>query len=382
MTETYDHKQNITVLDYYTTEKGYPDASTLLSKGKKLNDMQRTILLAVACLASSYLKGQSQLTVPHSDSIQAMLVKMDVPGVAIATIENGVVNRIMSVGTKGPAENISVNEIFNTASLTKSVTAFLTLELVKKGMLDLDEKLYKYWTDPDLKGDKRVKQLTPHIILSHRTGFDNWRWMNDEKKLRFNFDPDTQVGYSGEGFEYLRKSLEAKFNKTFTELVDAYVFEPLNMQDSYLSWSDEVDESRYAGEFKTPEEPYEITKTDPSAADDLLTTANDLAGFCRHVLNLLNENMDDYEKYFEPHSDVREGIKFTYGWIRFDDLPNEEYALFSAGGDAGVSAIMCILPKSNRGIVVLSNGENRGLVVNLLRLSLGDTGNQIVGRFQ
>lgn len=344
--------------------------------------MRRIVLIVITCLAGNYSKGQNNITLPPYDSIQTMLVKMDVPGVTIATIEKGIVNRIVSVGLKKESESIAVNSIFNTASLAKSVTAFLTIELVKKGMLELDEKLYKYWTDPDIKDDKRVKQLTPHIILSHRTGFDNWRWMNDDQKLKFNFDPGTQFGYSGEGYEYLRKSLEAKFNATFTELANKYVFGPLEMQDTYLSWSSKVDEARYAGEFKTLQEPYEIAKTAPNAADDLLSTASDLGNFCQHILNLIDENIEGYQQYFEPYSDVREGIKFTYGWIRFDGLPNKEYALFSAGSDQGVSSIMCILPTSKRGIVILSNGENRGLVINLLRLALGDTGNEIVSRFQ
>ncbi|MEM6831136.1 MAG: serine hydrolase domain-containing protein, partial [Bacteroidota bacterium] len=245
--------------------------------------------------------------------------------------------------------------------------------------LAMDEKLYKYWIDPDLKGDKRVKKLTPDIILSHRTGFDNWRTMNDEQKLRFNSDPGTAFSYSGEGYEYLRKSLEIKFDKTFSELVKAYILGPLNMQNTYLSWSDEVDEKTYAGEFKSLNEPYEITKSAPSAADDLLTTALDLGKFCEKLLERISTGA--YHQYIEAKTEAMPGIKFSYGWIRFDELPNGGYALFNAGGDTGVSAMMCLLPETKEGIVILSNGENRGMVINLMKMALGANGAEMVSRF-
>jgi CubicO group peptidase (beta-lactamase class C family) len=309
-----------------------------------------------------------------------MLDKMDVPGVAIATIEEGVINQLLSVGKILNNQPASVNSIFNTASIAKSITAYLAVSLIERGDLKLDERLDKYWVDPDLKGDKRVKLLTPHIILSHQTGFDNWRWMNEEKKLKFNVDPGTKVTYSGEGYEYLRKSLEKKFKRSFEELVEEYVFNPLVMRDSHLGWSDDIPVDRYAGEFKNPSDPYEITKDGPSAADDLNTTALDLIRFCGSVM--IRANNEKYKKYFEPQVEARPGINFSYGLVRFDKLPNDEYALFGAGGDSGVSAMICMLPKSNRAIVLLSNGENRGLVTNLMRIAMGEAGNEIVGRFQ
>ena len=342
--------------------------------------MKRTILVTLMSISLTLVNCQSRVNLLSKDSIQSMLDKMGVPGVAIATIEDGAIDQVLSVGTIMNSQPTAYNSIFNTASLTKSITAYLAVSLIEQSKLALDERLDKYWVDPDLKGDERVKLLTPHIILSHQTGFDNWRWMNDEKKLRFNADPGTKVTYSGEGYEYLRISMEKKFKKSFEELVDEYVFNPIGMEDSQLGWSDNIKVERYAGEFKTPEEPYEITKDGPSAADDLLSTAEDLIRFSKNVM--LRAENEKYAKYFDSQVEARPGINFSYGWVRFDDLPNDEYALFGAGGDAGVSAMMCLLPKSKRAIVLLSNGENRGLVTNLMRLAMGDAGNEMVGRFQ
>jgi CubicO group peptidase (beta-lactamase class C family) len=51
----------------------------------------------------------------------------------------------------------------------------LTLQLVSIGQWQLDEPIYKYWTDPDVINDPRHLKLTTRHILTHQTGFDNWR---------------------------------------------------------------------------------------------------------------------------------------------------------------------------------------------------------------
>jgi len=65
----------------------------------------------------------------------------------------------------------------------------VALKLVSQGKLSLDEPLYKYWTDPDIASDPGNKKITPRLILSHQTGFANWRWMNGGKKTEVRILP-------------------------------------------------------------------------------------------------------------------------------------------------------------------------------------------------
>lgn len=64
----------------------------------------------------------------------------------------------------------------------------------------MDESIFKYWTDPDVVRDPGAHKLTTRFILSHRSGFPNWR----KGKLSFQYEPRTKYQYSGEGFEYLK----------------------------------------------------------------------------------------------------------------------------------------------------------------------------------
>ena len=79
---------------------------------------------------------------------------------------------------------------------------------MQKGVLDLDLPIQQYLPKPlpeyekyaDLQGDDRYKKLTLRILLSHTSGFPNFRWFEDDKKLKIHFEPGTRYAYSGEGY--------------------------------------------------------------------------------------------------------------------------------------------------------------------------------------
>lgn len=174
---------------------------------------------------------QSKLT----DNLEQLLKSNNIPTLGLGIIEDGKLTEIKVYGKLNDKISASYNSLFNVASLTKPVTAITVLRLVSLGKWNLDEPLDKYFVDPDISKDPRHKKLTTRLILSHQTGFPNWRWMNNDKKLRFEFDPGTKYQYSGEGFEYLRKALENKFHKSLEELAKEFVFQPLDMKDtSYI----------------------------------------------------------------------------------------------------------------------------------------------------
>jgi len=140
------------------------------------------------------------------EEIETLLVQEKVPALGLGIIRNGQLKEIQVFGNLKEGVSAPYNSIFKVASLTKPIVALTTLNLISNGQLELNEPLYKYWIDPDLKKDKRYKKLTPKIILTHQSGFPNWRYTYKSNKLTFEFEPGTKYQYSGEGFEYLRKS--------------------------------------------------------------------------------------------------------------------------------------------------------------------------------
>ena len=340
------------------------------------------LINVLICLWAMKGQGQNQhVHVPPTDSIKAWMNQLKVPGLGIGTIERGKLTRVMILGELKAGVAAPYNTIFDVASLTKSVTTQLALRLVSEGQWSLDEPLYKYWVDPDVQTDPRHKKLTTRHILSHRTGFVNWRWMHKTKKLTFDFNPGTKVRYSGEGFNYLMRALEKKFKKSFQELCDAYIFQPYKMTDTHLTWRKGVAENRFALGHNGVGKPYALDKNQKAnAADNLLTTIEDFGRFGINVLAQKGVNQQAFKEMVRPQSKVKPGVAFGLGWIVFDGLPNNEYALFNAGGDKGVAAVIVLLPKSNRGIIIMANSEQRAIVMKMIVKTL-DVGQDMMKRF-
>jgi CubicO group peptidase (beta-lactamase class C family) len=265
------------------------------------------------------------------------------------------------------------------ASLTKPVTAIVALKLVSLSKWNLDEPVSKYWTDPDIANDPRNKKLTTRLILSHQTGFPNWRWMNDDKKLQFQFDPGTKYQYSGEGMEYLRKALEKKFHKSLQKLADELIFQPLKMTDTRYVWDKNVDVSRLAIGYDKDGKPYETLKNNkPNAADDLLTTIEDYGKFLVSVLN--SDGLTDkvFEEMTSNQVPSSKGKHFGLGFEIYD-LDNDAYALSQGGSDNGVQTLVFLLPKTKQGIIIFTNSDTGASVYeSLLKHYLGTNGQKII----
>ena len=100
----------------------------------------------------------------------------EVPGLSIATIEGGKVSWIGSFGLKNmkTAALVDVRTVFPAASLSKVVFAYAVLKLADQGTLDLDVPLSRYLPNY-VENDDRVNLITARHVLTHRTGFPNWR---------------------------------------------------------------------------------------------------------------------------------------------------------------------------------------------------------------
>jgi len=154
----------------------------------------------------------------NDKEIEKWLKSINIPALGIGVINNGKLQQVKVFGELDKGKTAPYNTVFNVASLAKPVTAMVVLKLVSTGKWDLDEPIFKYWTDPDVADDPRSKKLTTRHILSQQSGFPNWRYSNKSNKLTFQFSPGTQYQYSGEGIEYLRKALESKFKKSIERI--------------------------------------------------------------------------------------------------------------------------------------------------------------------
>ena len=169
-----------------------------------------------------------------------------VVGLAVARIEGGAVQPLLTLGQRSRerAEPLGPDTVLYTASLTKLAFAWMVLQLVDEGRLDLDAPLNRLLPQPlpeypdwaDLAGDARWQRLTPRLLLSHQSGLPNWRWLSTDQRLRFDHDPGTRYAYSGEGIQILQTVLEQGLGLDVDAEMRRRLFEPLGLTRTALTW--------------------------------------------------------------------------------------------------------------------------------------------------
>jgi CubicO group peptidase (beta-lactamase class C family) len=216
-----------------------------------------------------------------------LMASEDVKGMAFAVIDRGCVVHIAAFGARNVEKQLplTTDTVMYGASLTKAVVAYLVLQLVDEGKLTLDTPIADLLPKPlpdypdyaDLAGDERWRRLTPRIILGHTTGLANFRWIEDDKKLRFHFDPGTRYAYSGEGFYILQLALEQGLKIDLGAETQRRLFDKYGLTRTSLQWradfaGDLADGYALDGSVEPHDE-----RSRPSAAGSMDTTIADQA---------------------------------------------------------------------------------------------------------
>ncbi|WP_052188125.1 serine hydrolase [Cellulophaga sp. Hel_I_12] len=333
--------------------------------------MKKHALLLLLFLNSALLVSQN-VAFPE---MEKWLKENHIPTLGLGIINNGELSQIQVYGHLTPEQKAPYNTLFNVASLTKPITAVVALKLASQGKWNLDEPLTKYWIDPDIQNDARTKLLTTRHILSHQSGFPNWR----TETLAFMFTPGTQYQYSGEGFEYLRKALVNKFNKSLHELASELIFEPLKMEDTHYVWDHNTDESRVALNFDADGKSYDTYKPKTeNGADDVLTTIKDYGTFLCSVINGDGFSEAIFNDMQSNQVASTNGKHFALGFEKYN-FKDGNYALSHGGSDKGVQTIVFIFPKTKQGLLIFTNVDDGYKAFEKILIDyLGDYGKEIV----
>ncbi len=368
---------------FYETIKGQPERFASIARFTHLWLLEEGQWRLVRGLSYDHqtidATDNEQVVFESDAAVEKWLAESHIPALGLGIIRNGQLKEIKVYGNLKKEVSAPYNALFNVASLTKPVVAMLTLRLVSAGQWNLDEPLFHYWIDPDLKNDPRHEKLTTRHVLTHQTGFPNWRWTNPDQKLAFGSDPGTKYGYSGEGFEYLRKALEKKFKKTLDVLAKEMLLTPTGMDDTQFYWNSTVDEARFAVGHNPKGDTYKINKnTYANAADDLLTTVEDYGKFLVSVMNAKGLSKEIFNEMVSHQVKTKTHKYFGLGWEIYD-FGEGEYALSHGGADEGVRTQVFLLPKSKDAVIIFTNvDDGHKLYGPLLKMYLGKYGQQII----
>lgn len=297
-----------------------------------------------------------------------LITEATVPGLAAAVLRPGQLDRYLCCGVRSARSDDPVDEntVFEAASLTKPVFAHLVLQLADAGRLSLDEALGIYLPNY-LAEDPRASAITARHILSHSGGFPNWR--SADFPLKTYFPPGERFSYSGEGFLYLQKAVEAITGETANVLLDQMVFQPLGMRRSSCVWHPRFDDNRAERHDAFGRPALSHKPGEANAAWSLQTTAADFARFLLAVLDGSRLTEESAALWPRPQIEVRHhgiqclgpdpgdvetGVAWGLGW----GLEPAEEAFFHWGDNGPATAFTIGSMQEGAALVIFANGAS------------------------
>jgi CubicO group peptidase (beta-lactamase class C family) len=214
-----------------------------------------------------------------SERVVSARIEGSIGGLAVALVKDGELTQRFC-GFADAEETVPVTEetVFAAASLGKPVFAYAVLKLVDQGVLSLDTPLAEL--ADYAPGDALAAQITAAHVLSHTTGFPNWR--SSDLPLKGYFRPGERFSYSGEGFVLLQRAVERLTGESIELTARRLVFEPLGMNRSTFDLTNAFVGSVTPARSSTPVSGRAFETC--NAAHSLRTTAHDYARFLQAVL--------------------------------------------------------------------------------------------------
>jgi len=355
-------------------------------------DLAVVLFLSMLCARPTGSASESTLRKPDAATVATLkknvpelMKEAIVPGVSLALIKGSTTYWVGDFGVRDVSLQLPVvdDTVFEAASLSKPVFAYGVLKLVDQGKLDLDVPLTHYLSEPYIQGDSRLEQITARYVLSHRTGFPNWR--GDGNPLKIRFTPGERFSYSGEGFVYLQKVVEQMTGKSLNDYMTEAVFLPLGMSSSSYVWRADYDTRAATGHGGNGQVQEKSKPKEANAAASLHTTAGDYALFVEALLNgrgLKHATLGEMEQpqiAVDPECTncadrVAKSLSKSLFWglgVGIQETRQGE-SLWHWGDNGAFKCFVLAYPKQKLGFLLFTNGEN-GLSIapEIVREALG-----------
>lgn len=351
--------------------------------------MYRKTFKAIAALSiaiAAILAGCAPKADPYREELQKIIVKAEVPLIQLESSFNG---ERLSYQIENPnfydSVKIAAGEatpkpaVFQAASLSKVVFAYIVMKMYDRGEIDLDAPICTY-TDIDRFEDKRsAKKLTARIVLTHRTGLPNWSASPSSQEwpvsaISFKFPVGSCYGYSGEGFAFLQRAVENIRGKKIDEVAKEEVFGPLGMEYSSYEWQDMYDSLAVDGYNKSGENRGKGRHPRANVGYTLRTCAADYAKFLQELLNGSSLSPQAKEVFFTPceekairyagnHRECDNSIAWAMG-IGTEANPEFGKVLWHWGDNGSFKALFLVIPSANGYLTYFTNSNHGHDIIN------------------
>ena len=345
--------------------------------------------------------------------VEAVMKASEVPGAAIAIVENGKVTLARGYGVRklGSPEAVGADTLFQIGSTTKAVTAAALALLVEEGKIRWDDRVIDHLPGFRMYDPWVTREMTVRDLLVHRSGLG--RGQGD-----LMFVPSTEISRADlvrriqflkpatsfrSGFAYdnvlyavAGQLIEAVSGKTWEDFVEERIFQPVGMNSSVtndvdrLSAPDRAFPHGRVGELRGigPQQLFDEKKVALGAnvgpAGAIAAGANDLARWL--AVQLASGQLPGSEqRLFSAESAqamwqpvvpvpvtpfppaladaVPQFRGYALGWMVQDYRGHK--VIQHGGGTLGFRAVVVLIPEKNTGFAIVNNSEDNELVPGL-----------------
>ncbi len=326
-------------------------------------------------------------------------------GLALAVIDEGKIVHLKAYGLRNArGEPLLTDTVMYGASLTKTVLAYVALQLVDEGSLALDTPIANYLARPlptypverryadwsPLNGDVRWEKITPRIILTHSTGFANFGFLEPDQKLKIHFEPGSRYGYSGDGILLLQFAIEKGLKRDVGDLTRS-LFDRLGMHRTSLIWKKEFAHNLADGwDSEGKAHPHD-ERSSVRAAGSMDTTIADLATFAAALVRGDGLSRASRKELSRPQLSITQAHQFPtlaaelppekrrpdlqagLGVVVFEGPQGRGF--FKGGHNEITGNTLVCLEGSQRAVLILANDVRaEAAFEDLVRFILGETG--------
>lgn len=322
--------------------------------------------------------------------VEAQMQHLNIPGASLAVVEGDTITYHRGYGVARPGGEAPRPQtpVF-IGSLTKSFTALAVMQLVERGLVELDAPVRHYlpWfrvADPDASAAMTVRHLLNQTsglptmagerILAEDNGPDALeRQVRGLANLKGTRPPGSTFQYCNLNYNILGLIVEFTSGEPYADYVRRHIFDPLGMSHTYTTKAAAQEAGLAMGHrqwFGSPVPAPDLPIPGGSLpSGQLISCAEDMAHYLIAHLNggryghsqiLSGAGIDEMHRGAVDWlvGDTSVG-RYGMGWVEFDI---DHTKTFSHGGNVpDFVAFMALVPEQKRGLVLMFNSGAYGL---------------------
>jgi len=337
----------------------------------------------------AYSHSENRLFQTLSDTIQAEMQRLQVPGVALGVYADGQ-QMVRGFGVTSVDNPLPVTEdsLFQIGSITKTFLTTLVLCLVETGRLDLDSPIINYLPDLHMSDATVREQVTMRHLLTHTGGwvgdyFNDFgaggdalqRMVVEVGRLPQLYPLGEFWSYNNSGFYLAGRVIEVLTGLPFETALKQYVLSPLGLKRA-LFFPEDILLERFAAGHEVIDKQVAVAR--PWAVPRAVAPAGGLVTDIPTLLRYARYHMgewDDFESHIlslERVKEMQQPLLPATGFSRMglswwiDDFDGVKI-IRHGGGTKGQIAHLAIVPEKRFALAILTNCEEADPLILAIR---------------